>query len=94
MLAIGEAIPAAYATVRRTVTIRKNCLYLSLGVCDALDNSPNGHIMRRVHVSTEGTKALGREALDTSDFAREASETALKEYEGYLDESLAGLAAH
>jgi hypothetical protein len=58
LVAIGDAMPEAYASVGLTVTIRKNCLYSPLGVGDAFDNLPNGHIMRGVNVSTEGTKVL------------------------------------
>jgi putative lipase involved disintegration of autophagic bodies len=63
LVGIGDTIPAvAFASVGLTVTIRKNCLYIPLGVGDAFDNLPNGHIMRGVNVSTEGT-------MGTSDFA-------------------------
>jgi hypothetical protein len=48
-----------YASVGLTVTIRKNCLYSPLGVGDAFDNLPNGHIMRGVNMCTEGTNVLG-----------------------------------
>jgi hypothetical protein len=33
-------------------------LYSSLGVGDAFDNLPNGHIMRGVHASTKGTNVI------------------------------------
>jgi hypothetical protein len=91
-VAIGDALPEAYASVGLTVTIRKTCLYSPLGVGDAFDNLPNGHIMRGVNVSTEGTKVLGG-PMGTSDFARDVFETALKKYEAY-GEGLRGLAAH
>jgi hypothetical protein len=58
LVAIGDAMPEAYASVGRTVTIRKNCLYSPLGVGDAFNNLPNGHITRGVHVSKEETKVL------------------------------------
>jgi hypothetical protein len=85
-------MPEAYASIGLTVTIRNNCLYSPLGVGDAFDNLPNGHTMRRVHVSTEGAKVLGG-PLGTSDFARDVFETALSKYEPYGDR-LRGLAAH
>jgi hypothetical protein len=44
---------------------QQNCLHSPFGVDDAFDNLPNGHILRGVHVSTEGTKVLGG-ALGTS----------------------------
>jgi hypothetical protein len=69
-VAIGDALPEAYASVGLTVTIRKSCLYSPLGVGDAFYNLPNGHIMRGVHFSTEGTKVLGG-SMGTSDFARD-----------------------
>jgi hypothetical protein len=59
LVATGDAMPEAYASVGLIVTTRKNCLYSPLGVFDAFDNVSNGHIMRGVHVSTEGTKVLG-----------------------------------
>jgi hypothetical protein len=34
LVAIGEAMPAAYICVGLTATIRKNCLYFPLGVVD------------------------------------------------------------
>jgi hypothetical protein len=46
-------MPEAHANVGLTVTIRKNNLYSPLGVGDAFDNLPDGHIMRGVNVSTE-----------------------------------------
>jgi hypothetical protein len=45
LVAIGDAMPKAYASVGLTVTIRKNCLYSPLGVGDTFDNIKNGHIM-------------------------------------------------
>jgi hypothetical protein len=92
LVAIGDAMLEAYASVGLTVTIRKNCLHSPLGVGDAFDNLPNGHIMRGVNVYTEGTKVLGR-AMGTSDFARDVFETALSKYEAY-GERLRGLATH
>jgi hypothetical protein len=92
LVAIGDAMPEAYASVGITVTIRKTCLYSPSGVGDAFDNLPNGHIMRGVHVSTEGTKILGG-TIGTSDFAGDVFETALSKYEAY-GERLRGLAAH
>jgi hypothetical protein len=59
LVAIGDAMPEAYASVGLIVAIRKNCLYSPLGFGDTFDSLPNGHIMRGVHVATEGTKALG-----------------------------------
>jgi hypothetical protein len=59
LVAIGDAMPEAYASVGLIVTIRKNCLYSPLSVGDAFDSLPNGHIMRGVHVTTEGAKLLG-----------------------------------
>jgi hypothetical protein len=59
LVAIGDAMPEAYASVGLIVTIRKNRLYSPLGVGDAFDNLPNGHILRGVHISIEGTKVLG-----------------------------------
>jgi hypothetical protein len=85
-------MPEAYASVGLTVTIRKNCLYSTLGVGNAFDNLPNGHIMRGVHVSTEATKVLGG-PMGTSDFARDVFETAVSKFEAY-GERLKGLAAH
>jgi hypothetical protein len=58
LVAIGDAMPEAYASVGLTITIRQNCLYSPLGVGDAVDNLPYGHVMRGVHVSTEGTTVL------------------------------------
>jgi hypothetical protein len=46
LVVIGDAVPEAYASVGLAVTIRKNCLYSPLGVGNAFDNLPNGHIMR------------------------------------------------
>jgi hypothetical protein len=69
-------MPEAYASVGLTVTIRKNYLYSPLGFGGAFDNLPNGHIMRGVNVSKEGTKVLGG-AMGTSDFDRDVLETAL-----------------
>jgi hypothetical protein len=85
-------MPEAYASVGLTATIRKNCLYSPLGVGDTFDNLPNGHIMRGVNVSTEGTKVLGG-PMGTSDFARDVFETALNKYEAY-GERLRDLEAH
>jgi hypothetical protein len=68
LVAIGDAMPEAYASVGLTATIRKNYLYSPLGVGDAFDNLPDGHIMRGVNVFTEGSKVLG-EPMGTSDFA-------------------------
>jgi hypothetical protein len=48
LVAIGDAMPEAYACVGIIVTIRKSCLYSPLCVGDAFDNLPNGHIMRGV----------------------------------------------
>jgi hypothetical protein len=79
LVAIGDAMPEAYASVGLTVTICENCLYSTLGVGDAFDNLPNGHIMQGVHVFTEGTKVLG-EPMGTVDFARDVFETALSRY--------------
>jgi hypothetical protein len=59
LVAIGDAMPEAYASVGLTIAIRKNCLYSPLGVGAAFGNLPNGHIMRGVNVSTEGSKVLG-----------------------------------
>jgi hypothetical protein len=67
LVAIGDAMPEVYASVGLTVTLCKNCLYSPLGVGEAFDNLPNGHIMWEVHVSTEGTKVLGV-PMGTSDF--------------------------
>jgi hypothetical protein len=58
LMAIGAPMPAACDIVRLTVTIGKDLLYSPLGVGDVFDNLSNGHIMRGVHVSTEGTKVL------------------------------------
>jgi hypothetical protein len=91
-VAIGDAMPEAYASVGLTLTIRKNCLYSPLGVGGAFDNLPNGHILRRVHVFTEGTKVLGW-GIGYIRFARDGFETALSKYEAY-GERLRGLAAH
>jgi hypothetical protein len=63
-----------------------------MGVGDAFDNLPNGHILRGVHVSTEGRKVLGG-PMCTFDFARDEFETALSKYEAY-GESLRGLTSH
>jgi hypothetical protein len=60
-------MPAAYASVGLTVTIRNIFLYSPFGVGDTFDDLPNGHIIWGVHVSTEGTKVLGG-AVATSDF--------------------------
>jgi hypothetical protein len=49
-------------------------VYSPLGVGDAFDNLPNGHIMRGVHVSTEGTKVL-EGPMGASDFARDVLES-------------------
>jgi hypothetical protein len=92
LVAIGDAMPEAYASVGLTITIRKNCLYSPLGVGDAFDNLHNGHITRGVNISTEGTKVL-KGPMGISDFARDVFETALSEYEAY-GERLRGLAAH
>jgi hypothetical protein len=80
LVAIGDAMPAVCASAGLTVNIRKNCLYSSLGVGDAFGNLPNGHILRGVHVSTEGRMYWGR-PIGTSDFARDVFETALSKYE-------------
>jgi hypothetical protein len=58
LVAIGDAMPEAYVSVGRSVTIRKNWLYSPMGVIDAFDNLPNGHITRGVHASTKETKVL------------------------------------
>jgi hypothetical protein len=80
---IGDAMPEAYASVAFTVTIRRICPCSPLGVSDAYDNLPNGHIMRGVHVSTEWTYVLGG-LMRTSNFARDVYETALiSKYEAY-----------
>jgi hypothetical protein len=50
LVAIGDAMPEAYASVGLTVTIRKNCLYSPLGVGDAFNNLLGAHIMRGVHI--------------------------------------------
>jgi hypothetical protein len=55
-VAIGGDMAAAYASVGLVVSIRKNCLYIPMGVGDVFDKLPNGHIMRGVHVYIEGTK--------------------------------------
>jgi hypothetical protein len=68
LVAIGDAMPEACASVGLTVILRKNCMYSPLGVGDAFGNLPNGHIMRGAHVSTEGTKVLGR-PVGTSDLS-------------------------
>jgi hypothetical protein len=81
-----------YASVGLTVTIRRNYLYSPLGVGDVFDNLPNGHIMRRVHVSTEGTTVFGG-PMGTPDFSPDVFETASSKYEAY-DERLRALAAH
>jgi hypothetical protein len=77
-------MPEAYASVGRTVTIRKNWLYSPLGVIDAFDLLPNGHITRGVHASTEETKVLAGGAMGTSDFARNVFEMALSKYEASI----------
>jgi hypothetical protein len=59
LLAIGDAMPGAYAGVGLTLTIRQNCMYSPLGVCDTVDNLPNGHIMRGVNISTEMDENIG-----------------------------------
>jgi hypothetical protein len=59
LVAIADVMPEGYASVDLTVTIRKNVLYSPLGVGDTFDTLPNGHIMRGVHVYTEGMKVLG-----------------------------------
>jgi hypothetical protein len=59
LVAIGDDMPEAHASVGLPVTIRNNCLYFPLGVGDAFDNLPNGRILRGVHVSTDGTTILG-----------------------------------
>jgi hypothetical protein len=92
LVAIGDAMPVAYASVGLMVTMRKNCLHYPLDVGDAFDNLPNGQIMRGVHVSTEGTKILGG-PMGTSDFDRDVFETALRKYEAY-GERLRGPSAH
>jgi hypothetical protein len=92
LVAIGDAMHEAYASVGLTVAIRKNYLYSPLGVGDAFDNSPNGHIMGGVNVSTDGTKVLGG-PMGTSDFAQDVFETTLNQYEAY-GERLRGIAAH
>jgi hypothetical protein len=58
LVAIGHAMPEVYASVGLTATIRKNCLFSPLGVGDAFDNLPNGHILLGEHVFTEGTEVL------------------------------------
>jgi hypothetical protein len=58
LVAIGNAMREGHASVGLTVTIRIKCLYFPLGGDDAFDNLPNGHIMRGVHVSTEGKKVV------------------------------------
>jgi hypothetical protein len=93
LVAIGDATPEVYASVGLTVTIRKNCLYFPLCVGDAFDNLPNGHNLRGVHISTQGTKVWGG-AMGTSDFARDVLETALNKYEAYSQRLIRGLAAH
>jgi hypothetical protein len=55
-MAVGDTLPEADAIIGLTVTIRTTCLYSRLGIGDALDTLPDGHIMRTIHVSTEGTK--------------------------------------
>jgi hypothetical protein len=85
-------MPEAYASVGLTVTIRNYCLYPPLGVGDAFDNLPNGHTMRGVHASTQGTKILGG-PMGTSDFPREVFETAVSKSEAH-GERLGGLATH
>jgi hypothetical protein len=52
IVATGDAMPEAYASVGLIVTIRKKCLYSPSGVGDAFDNLPNGQIMRGVNVET------------------------------------------
>jgi hypothetical protein len=93
-VAIGDGRYAGgvYVSVGLAVTIRKKKLYSPLGVGDVFDNLLKGHIRRGVHVSTEGTKALGG-TMGTSDFARDVFETALSKYEAY-GERLRGLATH
>jgi hypothetical protein len=74
------------------VTIRKT-LYSPLGVGDAFDNLPNGHVILGVHVSTEETKVL-EGPVGTSDFARDVFETEFSKYDTYHGERLRGLVAH
>jgi hypothetical protein len=69
-------------------------MYSPLDVGDAFNNLPNGHIMRGVHVSTEGVKVL-EGAMGTSYFARDTFDSALSKYEAYYGVRLTrGLATH
>jgi hypothetical protein len=47
-------------------TIHKDRMYSPLGVGDAFNNLPNGHIMRGVNVSTEGKGKGKGKVLDVS----------------------------
>jgi hypothetical protein len=59
LVAVGDAMPEAHASVGLTITTRQIFLHFPLGVGYDFDNLLNGHIMREVIVSTEGTKVLG-----------------------------------
>jgi hypothetical protein len=69
LVAIGDALSAAYASAGQSVTIRKNGKYPPLVVGDVFDNSPNGHIMRGMHLFMHGKDKNNWGPMGTSDFA-------------------------